>query len=63
MLGRLVWFAGGVVVGYLAREAISEVIEEITDAWNEGRATDDTMAEKELKALPEARGENASESA
>lgn len=55
MLGRLAWFTGGVIAGYMAREAISEVMEEITDAWNERRTNDDTMAERELEPLPDAR--------
>lgn len=55
MLGRLAWFAGGVIAGYMAREVISEVMEEITDAWNERRTNDDTMAEREFEPLPDAR--------
>lgn len=34
MLGKIACLVGGIAIGYLARDVISDLVETVADAWN-----------------------------
>lgn len=40
MLGKILCVLGGVVLGYVAREEISELVEDVMEAFNEQSSSD-----------------------